>query len=290
LSIRKIFQHIFEKKKIKSWRILYEKNNNFSAIFFVSLFALSAQSKYSCEDIGKIVLNDGKLITLDSFKAFYEQSDAMAIVWNVADDGSYFYGVGIKTAELPFSKKVYYNCNSGLENLMDGSKALSLIKQNDPDGYKNLEEEYPALYYASIYGKKNRLGKFADGWYVPTIAELDWETILKKYDEKYGKWESVIIPVDINGGEINTTPTRILKTGPSTRGRETWMFFNNQFPMNTWCSNAEIHINSDYYGYFISELPERTKFSANYIKSYYEPGPGGNNTYKANVMVMRKFN
>lgn len=258
-------------------------------LFFLSLFALSAQSKYKVDDIGKVVLTAGKLVTLENFKAFYDPQDAIAIVWNIADDGSYFYGVGIKTAELPFSSKAYYNCDSGLENLKDGSRALSLIKQKDPNGYRNLEEEYPALYYASIYGKKNRLGKFSDGWYIPTISELDWGRILKKYDEKYGEWDSEIIPVDVPGG-VNTTPTPILKAGPSTRVRDAWKFFNKQFPMNTWCSNAEIYINSDYYGYVVPELSEGTKFSANFIKSYYEPGPGGNNKYKATVMVMRKFN
>ena len=55
-------------------------------------------------------------------------------------------------------------------------------------------------------------------------------------------------------------------------------------------ANAEVYINSDYYGYVVPELPEGAKFSANFIKSYYEPGPGGNNKYKATVMVMRKFN
>ena len=202
-------------------------------LLFLSLFALSAQGKYKVDDIGKIVLTDGKLVTLENFKAFYEPSDAIAIVWNIADDGSYFYGVGIKTVELPFSSKVYYNCDSGLENLKDGSKALSLIKQNDPNGYKNLEEEYPALYFASIYGKKNRLGKFSNGWYIPTISELDWETILKKYDEKYGEWDSEIYYVDTPHGEEKTS-ARTLKSGPSKRVREAWEFFNKQFPMNTW--------------------------------------------------------
>ena len=55
---------------------------------------------------------------------------------------------------------------------MDGSKAFDIIRKADAEGFRNLKKNYPALYFASNYGKIYNVGrKYADGWYIPTDAE-----------------------------------------------------------------------------------------------------------------------
>ena len=139
-----------------------------------STFSLFAKGKYSENDTGKIVLINGELVSLED----YDKSPfkAVAIVYSIAKDGSYFLGVGLNTTWAPWATKDSYGYLGrieGLEGLKEGYKAFDIIKEKDPNGFKNLEKNYPALYFASTYGKRYNVGKFKDGWYIPTWEEAN---------------------------------------------------------------------------------------------------------------------
>lgn len=55
----------------------------------------------------------------------------------------------------------------------DGSDNLAFIQAKDEKAVNDLENYYPALYYACKYGENNSLtGKYATGWYLPAQKEL----------------------------------------------------------------------------------------------------------------------
>ena len=175
-------------------------------LFLALLTAVSvfAKGKYSENDIGKIVLKSGKLVSVEN----YDRSsfEAIAVVYRVADDGSCFWGLGLNTVytlwspkERPvycyergyssdYAKEIYIPI---LKELKDGSKTLDIIKKNDPEGFTNLKVNYPALYYSSTYGRRYDVGKYKDGWYIPT----DFEVANLIYDA----WQKLYRPPEYEG-------------------------------------------------------------------------------------------
>lgn len=230
-------------------------------ILVVSLLmslALFAQGKYSQKDIGKIICKDGTLITLDKFKISKLNLEPVAIVYDVSDDGSFFYGMGVETEEMIFSTVKYYDCDSGLEGLTNGEKALETIKKTYPKKSADLKTNFPAFYYASVYGEKYELGKYSDGWFIPTESE---------FPNAYGD------------------------------ASKTWMYFNpsyDYFPSYTWRSNAKIYKNTydSWDGWLVDDIPHNIFFSTNRRGLGLERGGfyEDSNSKKGHVIVFRKFN
>ncbi len=224
-----------------------------------------AVQKYSKNDIGKIILRDGSLISRDK----YDMSSALAvaIVWNVANDGSYALGIGIYTTKTAWANTDCYGCFGRiekLENLKDGSKALSYVKDADPVGARNLARNYPALHFADTYGKCFNVGKFSDGWYIPTFEEL--------------------------GDEFNLVSDNFWR-----QFIDTFKLFNDKWPPFIWCSNSTRQQNSysDYDSWSANnhwQLPRDMKYSLNRLSIWVEIGWFEYyNFTKFDVLVMRKF-
>jgi len=237
------------------------KKTLFLVITLLMSLGLFAQGKYSQKDIGKIICKDGTLITLDKFKISKLDLEPVAVVWKVSDDGSFFYGLGLETEEMAFSTVKYYECDSGLEGLTNGEKALETIKKTYPKKSADLKTNFPAFYYASVYGEKYNLGKFNDGWFIPTESEfgnIEWDA------------------------------------------SKTWLYFNpgrSNLPFYTWRSNAKIYEN--YYtddvwerGWLVEDIPHDIYFSTNRLICIGERGGfwEDSNSQQGNVIVFRKFN
>lgn len=233
-------------------------------VVFAAIFGF-AKGKYTVNDIGKIVLQNGRLVSVDEYnKSSFE---AVAVVYNISKDGSYFYGIGVNTIEAPLVTEDSYGYLGrfpGLEGLTDGSRAFDIIKAIDPDGAKDLANNYPALYFAMTYGKRFNVGKFTDGWYIPSFEEAgnEFKTVC---DWKY--------------------------LGKVIKSFEIF----NEWPAYFWCSNSSMQKNGGYdyylgYVYPFEKLPKNMKFSQNWKSSWVEGGwDEYYNSTKFNVIVMRKF-
>lgn len=223
-----------------------------------------AKGKYSENDIGKIVLKSGKLVSAENYdRASFE---AIAIIYKVSEDGTYCFGVGIHTKRAQWAPEGTYGSLSrikGLENLKDGSKAFDIIRKADPEGFRHLKENYPALHFASNYGNIYNVGKYADGWYVPTIDEspsrLFWDWI-DGWREVEAAWEICTDDAMIYG--------------------------------DSWCSNSTWRKNDyDYYwNDYYWPVPANIEFSLQNLGSAGEYGfePYCNSDVKR-VLVVRKF-
>ena len=240
----------------------------FAALVLIFASALSMYAdggKYTEDDIGKIVLKNGKLVSSENYnKASFQ---AVAIVYRIADDGSYFLGIGINTTNAQWATEESYGYLGrirGLEDLKDGYKAFSIVKQADPEGFKNLEENYPALYYAATYGKRYNVGPYTEGWYIPTSTEAGFQ-----YRLPCRTWEQM------------------------EKIKASFQLFNDTWPFEFWVSNSVWRENSydPYYGmYFWKEVPKDTKFALNSISPWCDCGAYPYyNSSKYPVIVMRKF-
>ncbi len=240
-------------------------------LFLALLTAVSvfAKGKYSENDIGKIVLKSGKLVSVEN----YDRSsfEAVAIVYKVSEDGTYCLGVGIHTKNAQWTPKGTYGSLSriqGLEDLKDGSKVFDIIRKTDPEGFRNLKENYPALYFASNYGKIYNVGKYADGWYVPTLDESPSRLFWNWSGDGPERWGKVSAAWEICTGEK--------------------LFFDS------WCSDSR-WLKNDYDslwgGYFYDDVPADIEFSLQNLGIVGESGASPHcNWDKYEVLVVRKFN
>ena len=241
-------------------------------------FSLYAKGFYTEDDIGKIVLKNGSIVTAKQYdKASYQ---AIGIVWKVADDGSCFWAIGINTIKAKWASENAYGCSNriqGLEGLKDGSKALAIVRKADPEGTKNLQENYPALYYASIYGKKYDTGKFKDGWYIPALAELG------SFDDNLYPWNMVETDtsefeadIEIPGGIETVYKTKNSVYENLKRICDSFKLFNDTYPYTVRCSDSQYDGNP-----------------ANSVSNWYLDGfasAGHPNDSEYAILVMRKFN
>lgn len=239
----------------------------FAALVLIFASALSMYAdggKYTEDDIGKIVLKNGKLVSSENYnKASFQ---AVAIVYRVADDGSYFLGIGINTTKAQWATEESYGYLGrikGLEGLEDGYRAFSIVKKADPEGFKNLEENYPALYYADTYGKRYNVGPYVKGWYIPTSAEAGSE-----FGLPVRTWDQM---------------KKIMAS---------FLLFNDTWPSNFWVSNSDWkeNIYEPYYETFFWDKLPQMKFALNSTSPWTESGAYPYyNSSKYPVIVMRKF-
>lgn len=247
----------------------------FAVLLILSSFSLFAKGKYSETDIGKIVLKNGKLVSVEDYVENYDKTsfNAVAVVYNVAEDGTFFWGMGIHIIYAPWAPKK----SSGflgireLEGLKDGSKAFDIVKKADPEGYKNLKKNYPALYFAATYGQTYNVGKYKDGWYIPAYKETYQ---LDPFCYDHNRWEKL---------------EKVMKA--------LQIFAPDCSDDDWWCSDSECREN-DYLGwltdnksgYRFSDVPGGIEIYQNRCTS---TGEGRDTNYSnsevKSVRVVRKF-
>ena len=123
------------------WAVRCNRNENIIN-YIQKIGGKSTRPKYSKSDIGKVILINGKVV---SGKEYDVQSlKAIAIIWNVNQDGSYALGIGINTSRLAWASEESFGFLGRfeqLEDLKDGSKAWDIVKNVDPNGIKNAKKK-----------------------------------------------------------------------------------------------------------------------------------------------------
>ena len=128
---------------------------------------------------GDFVLKDGTILSKDETP---ESGTVAAVIVRAAADGKPALGVGIvhSTSGLEWctdsaeghSIKITSLTETGNFPYEDGSDGWEKLKAACPDAESN-PENYPAWNYSLTYAKNNSLtGDLAEGWYLPTVAEL----------------------------------------------------------------------------------------------------------------------
>ena len=143
---------------------------------------LSSANCFSSENIGDIVLSDGSFVTKENFNS--NTMTPIAVVVGVKNNGGQAIGVGLQksssTLQWAPSGTTGYNTNfteiqgTTESGDMDGSDNWEYICSIDPTGSVDAATNYPAFNFANTYGTTAGLTStdYADGWYLPSIAEL----------------------------------------------------------------------------------------------------------------------
>ncbi len=128
--------------------------------------------------VGDFILEDGTVLSKDSTP----ESGVAAVIVRAADGEKPALGVGIvnSTDGLAWCTESALGYNTSISVLqgdktsgyMDGSEGWEKLKAVCPDAESN-PEYYPAWNWCLNYASTNGLeGDLADGWYLPTLAEL----------------------------------------------------------------------------------------------------------------------
>ena len=129
---------------------------------------------------GDFVLKDGTMLPKDITLTDTQKSNVAAVIVRAAADGKPALGVGIvhNQREWCTSSATGYNTEitalwgDKTSGYMDGSDGWEKLKAACSDAESN-PENYPAWNYSLTYATTNNLtGDLAEGWYLPTMAEL----------------------------------------------------------------------------------------------------------------------
>ena len=143
---------------------------------------LSSANCFTSENIGDIVLSDGSFVTKENFNS--NTMTPIAVVVGTTKNGGQALAVGLhkssSTLQWAPHETTGFNTNfteiQGTETSgdMDGSDNWEYICSVDPSGTANAATNYPAFNFANTYGTTAGLTStdYADGWYLPSIAEL----------------------------------------------------------------------------------------------------------------------
>ena len=150
--------------------------------------------KEDCFTVGDVVFTDGTKIQAENVK--YGIPDGkVSKVFGVVASAPYGGGagkiVGLKTSYGAWALDTVKGYNTNLEELVsipidlgnynysftgdiDGSDNWEYICSIDPAGTQDASVNYPIFNFANTYGETAKLSgtDYAEGWYVPTIAEL----------------------------------------------------------------------------------------------------------------------
>ncbi len=129
--------------------------------------------------VGDFILKDGTVLSKDSTP---ESGNVAAVIVRAADGEKPALGVGIvnstglvwctESAE-GFNTSITALVGDKTSGFMDGSEGWEKLKAVCDDAESNPEYYYPAWDWCLTYGSTNGLeGDLADGWYLPTLAEL----------------------------------------------------------------------------------------------------------------------
>ena len=133
---------------------------------------------YSKCVVGDFILNDGTILSKDETP---ESGTVAAVIVRAASEEKPTLGVGIVNKKRGIAWCI--TAASGYTNIialqgdqtsgyMDGGDGWEILKTACPDAEEN-PEYYPAWNYCLTYGATNGIsGDLANGWYLPTVAEL----------------------------------------------------------------------------------------------------------------------
>ena len=129
---------------------------------------------------GDFVLKDGTMLPKDITLTDTQKSNVAAVIVRAAADGKPALGVGIVHNLMAWCTKIAAGYSTDITALQgdktsdytDGSDGWKILKEACSDAESN-PENYPAWNYSLTYAKINGLtGDLAEGWYLPTVAEL----------------------------------------------------------------------------------------------------------------------
>ena len=129
--------------------------------------------------VGDFVLKDGTILSKDKTP---DSGTVAAVIVRAAVDGKPALGVGIvhnrsglawcTVSATGYSKNITALHGDKTSGYTDGSDGWEKLKEACSDAESN-PEKYPAWNYSLTYAKTNGLtGDLAEGWYLPTVAEL----------------------------------------------------------------------------------------------------------------------
>ena len=132
---------------------------------------------------GDFVLKDGTMLPKDITLTDTQKANVAAVIVCAAADGKPALGVGIVHSEsglswctssaTGYNKEITALVGNKTSGYMDGSDGWEKLKAACTDAASN-PGNYPAWNYSLTYAKTNGLtGDLAEGWYLPTVAELD---------------------------------------------------------------------------------------------------------------------
>lgn len=146
---------------------------------------------YTDAEIGKIVLEDGSLVTNEDYDS--TTMKAIAVVCGTKYAGGQVIGVGLQSSSGQWAKDGTYGYNNNFTKIvstpsdfgagaadtatftgdLDGSDNWAYICSLDPEGTKDAATNYSAFYFANTYGITQGIsGNYKDGWYIPSLKEL----------------------------------------------------------------------------------------------------------------------
>ena len=157
-----------------------------------TLKVLESEKCYTDAEIGKIVLEDGRIVTKEDYDS--STMKAIAVVAGTKYAGGQVLGVGLQqSSRLIWAPSGTTGYKTKFENIIctpsetcsgaastatfagdiDGSDNWVYICSIDPEGTKDAVTNYPAFDYANNYGATQGItGNYKDGWYIPSLKEL----------------------------------------------------------------------------------------------------------------------
>ncbi len=153
----------------------------------VASVSYTIKPDYSKCVVGDFILKDGTILSKEKSP---ENGTVAAVIVRAAADGKPALGVGIvhNRSGLEWCTKEAsgYGINISVlvgdktSDYMDGSDSWDILVKNCNDlkeatkeTFETVAEKYPAFNYCRKYGENNGLkGDLANGWYLPTVAEL----------------------------------------------------------------------------------------------------------------------
>ena len=156
---------------------------------------ISSSKCFTNSDIGKIIIEDGSLVSKDDFDS--STMTAVAVAAALKYNGAELLGLGLQRGEnlkwAPDKTVGYetdfvginisqeptdYDGNTGVYSYkftgdLDGKDNWEYICGVDPEGAKDAATYYPAFNFANTYGSTYLTGSnYEEGWFVPSANEL----------------------------------------------------------------------------------------------------------------------
>ena len=135
---------------------------------------------YSDCVVGDFILRDGTVLSKDETP---KSGTVAAVIVRAATNDKPALGVGIvhnrsglawcTSSATGYSTEITALVGDKTSGYMDGSDGWKKLKEACSDAENNPENYYPAWNYSLTYAETNGLtGDLAEGWYLPTVAEL----------------------------------------------------------------------------------------------------------------------
>ena len=156
---------------------------------------ISSSKCFTNSDIGKIIIEDGSLVSKNEFDS--STMTAVAVAAALKYNGAELLGLGLQRGEnlqwapdktvgfdtdfvgIKISQEqTDYDGNTGLYSFkftgdLDGKDNWEYICGVDPEGAKDAVANYPAFNFANTYGSTYLTGSnYEEGWFIPSANEL----------------------------------------------------------------------------------------------------------------------